>query len=368
MDWFFILAAFTIGFFLLWHIPKLKVAPFTEDAVLKAAREVSVIIPARNEARTLPGLLQSLINQDVGLKEIIVVDDDSTDDTGTVAREAGVKVINPPALPEGWTGKSWACWNGVLNAEGKHFLFFDADVTLSTDAARALISRYLQKPGVIGIQPYHAMKRPYERFSLYFNLIAMMSMRSFSPFGETIRPLGLFGPCILCSKEDYLRIDGHRSIRDSVLDDVALGKRFREKRIAIHLFGGADSVRFRMYPHGMKSLIEGWSKNFASGAQSADILTVIAIIIWVTGGINTVTGIIRASYSGNSGSLLLHIAVYLLYALQIYWMASRVGSFRLWNALLFPLYIGFFVLIFFRSLYLKFLKKSVRWKERDIRV
>lgn len=368
MSWFFILGAFAIGVFLLSRIPNITTVDSFEESVRNIAQEVSVIIPARNEARTLPDLLHSLDNQDVRLKETIVIDDDSIDGTGRLAREAGVKVVTPPPLPNGWTGKSWACWNGAQNAEGKYFLFFDADVTLSKDAARSLIVRYLQNKGVISVQPYHTMKRPYERFSLYFNLIAMMSMRSFSPLGERIRPLGLFGPCILCSKEDYLRIDGHRSIRDSILDDVALGKRFREKEVGIHLFGGARSVRFRMYPNGMKSLVEGWSKNFASGAQSADLLTLFTIIVWVTGGIHAMAGLIRGFSAGDPVGFLLPLGVYILYALQIYWMAARIGNFGLWTALAFPVYISFFVLIFFRSLYLKFLKKSVRWKERDIRV
>src|SRR5436853_3854680 len=99
------------------------------DAAFPApSPEVSIIVPARNEEVSLGDCLRSLVAQD-GLEfEVIVVDDGSTDRTREIAESfAGVRVISPPALPPGWTGKSNAVVAGEKEAAGQWFLFTDAD-------------------------------------------------------------------------------------------------------------------------------------------------------------------------------------------------------------------------------------------------
>jgi 4,4'-diaponeurosporenoate glycosyltransferase len=83
-----------------------------------AAKTVSVVIPARDEAASLPGLLASLAAQTRPPDETIVVDDHSRDDTAAAAAAAGATVLAAPALPPGWTGKAWACWTGARRATG----------------------------------------------------------------------------------------------------------------------------------------------------------------------------------------------------------------------------------------------------------
>src|SRR5262245_53834238 len=72
---------------------------------------VSVVVPARDEARTLPTLLEGLAKQHGRPPEVIVVDDGSRDETAAIARAHGAEVVDAPTLPEGWTGKAWALWN-----------------------------------------------------------------------------------------------------------------------------------------------------------------------------------------------------------------------------------------------------------------
>src|SRR4029450_12623734 len=81
-------------------------------------RRVSVVVPARNEVVRLPRLLTALAAQTRPAEEVLVVDDDSDDDTAAVATPAGVDVIRAPSLPDGWTGKTWACWTGAQQAGG----------------------------------------------------------------------------------------------------------------------------------------------------------------------------------------------------------------------------------------------------------
>ena len=90
--------------------------------------EVSVIIPARNEEANLQRCLQSLVAQTAPPLELIVVDDHSTDRTRSIAQSfPTVRVLEADPLPDGWSGKSNACWTGAKLAKGKWLLFTDAD-------------------------------------------------------------------------------------------------------------------------------------------------------------------------------------------------------------------------------------------------
>ncbi|HEX8894267.1 MAG TPA: glycosyltransferase family A protein, partial [Terriglobales bacterium] len=90
--------------------------------------DVSVIIPARNEEANLQPCLQSLVSQTAPPFELIVVDDHSTDRTRSIAQSfPTVRVLEADPLPDGWSGKSNACWTGAKLAKGKWLLFTDAD-------------------------------------------------------------------------------------------------------------------------------------------------------------------------------------------------------------------------------------------------
>jgi 4,4'-diaponeurosporenoate glycosyltransferase len=93
-----------IGWLLLWRVPRLPPA----SSAAPGGR-VSVVVTARNEAGRLPGLLAALAVQTRPADEVLVVDDDSEDETRAVAAAGGADVIAAPPLPDGWTGKTWAC-------------------------------------------------------------------------------------------------------------------------------------------------------------------------------------------------------------------------------------------------------------------
>lgn len=88
---------------------------------------VSVIIPARNEERRIGRLLDSLDRQTVRPHEVIVVDDQSSDLTGSLASGRGASVVTGGPLREDWCGKPWACWRGACASTGDLLLFLDAD-------------------------------------------------------------------------------------------------------------------------------------------------------------------------------------------------------------------------------------------------
>ena len=151
---------------------------------------VSIIVPARNEESNIPNLVRSLQGQITLDDEIIVVDDHSEDNTAAVAEQKGARVIKSSEMPPGWTGKTWACYQGARKAAGKVLVFLDADTFIEEDGLDTILSNYIENDGVLSIQPYHEMNKLYEQFSAFFNLVLMAAMGSFTVLGKIIQPIG----------------------------------------------------------------------------------------------------------------------------------------------------------------------------------
>jgi len=115
----------------------------TGDWDLREAAPISAIVPARNEEENIARAVESLAAQQP-IREIIVVNDQSTDRTaeilsGLVARIPHLRVLEAGELPPGWVGKNRAASLGAAEARGEWLLFTDADaVHLPGSARRAL--------------------------------------------------------------------------------------------------------------------------------------------------------------------------------------------------------------------------------------
>jgi 4,4'-diaponeurosporenoate glycosyltransferase len=353
-----------LPFLLLWKIPYPSQASIPEGRDKR--QSVSVIIPARNEELTLPALLESLKQQDTGISEVIVVNDHSEDATAEIAAHYGAKVIEAAPLPAGWLGKPWACWQGARQAGGQIFVFLDADTRIEAGGLQKILYSYLQHGGLLSIWPYHRMRRLYERLSALFNIIIMASMGSFTIRGGKARNLGAFGPCVVCSRNDYFTVGGHAAVSGAILEDVALGQLFDSAGLKLHNFGGKGTISFRMYPAGIGSLITGFSKGMASGAQVANPKILIPIICWVAGGFVVSVWLLILLLGSNMQAAVPWTALHVLYILQIYWILKRMGNYNLYTAVLYPLPFVFFAVVFFISLLRTFFLREVSWKGRKI--
>jgi glycosyltransferase involved in cell wall biosynthesis len=320
--------------------------------------KVSVIIPARNEEKNLSKLLPLLLNQTIKPYEIIVVDDNSNDKTSIIANSfPGVCVIklkNDP--PKGWIGKSWAIWNGYLNSHGDYLLFLDADVEPSEVLIESLVQRYKQYGGLLSIWPYQRLEKFYEHFTLPFNLMIVYASNNLGFPNK--KPSGAFGPVIFTSKKDYLLTGGHEAIKDSVLEDIKLGRLYLAHGLTVSNFLGNHTIKFRMYPLGFKQLFEGFSKNMSSGAAKVGWFSFILSILWMFGIYSSMSSIF--TFGG--------ILRYLVTSIMLYIMAKPTGEYTFYDTLLYPIYYVFFLIVFFNSLYLTIFRKEVYWKGRKIDV
>jgi 4,4'-diaponeurosporenoate glycosyltransferase len=362
-----IILCFLCGFYFLYNIELCK-----DQNPIKEYPKVSIIIPSRNEEHNIGKLLSSINNQKFKVDEVIVVNDSSIDRTKEIAENYGVKILESMSLPEGWMGKPWACWQGAQNTIGDIFLFLDADTIIEPDGMKKIIDSYLfenslnyNKYGVVlSVAPFHKIEKLYEEFSALFNIIMVGSMNAFTPLKDS-QPTGLFGQSLILSRNNYFEIEGHSSVKNKILENVFMARKFKEKGIKLKCLGGKGTLSFRMYPDGFKALVNGWTKAFAAGAGQTPISTLLLIIFWLSAGFIITIKLVFSVLGGNS--IIFWILLYLAFALQMYWMLRRIGTFKLLTPLFFPINLLFYVIVFFRSLYYQISKKTISWKSREVR-
>ncbi len=356
------------GLFMFWRLP----VPSTEGFLKQQPPSfVSIIIPARNEEQRIVPLLESLSRQQGVLFETIVIDDNSEDRTSEVARSFNALVIQNTEPEDGWIGKSAACWAGVQAAKGDIFLFMDADTAFDrSDSLLRCVNSYVKMggTGILSLQPYHQMKQVYENASAIFNIIVMAGMNVFTPFGERLKSAGSFGPCILCARADYNASGGHAAIRGAVMDDLALGEAFQEQGLPVRCYGGRGLIQFRMYPEGFHQLLEGWTKNFGTASKSTHPFVMMLVNLWITGGFVTPAFLVLSSLFVSTPWILAAGILYLLNVCEMAWLARRTGNFSWWIFPFYPVLLLFFTVIFLHSLYLTHVRKTVKWRGRDVQV
>jgi 4,4'-diaponeurosporenoate glycosyltransferase len=323
---------------------------------------LSIIIPARNEEQNLPTLLRSLAAQPAHPREIIVVDDASTDRTAEVARLHGACVISSKPLPDGWRGKTWACHQGAQSATGKWLLFLDADTWFERDGLQRVLAEFLAAGGgVLSIAPHHAVRNFHEQFSAFFNLVMLAGTGAFTIIGDRFTPRGLLGQFLLIERTAYERVGGHEAVKGRILENFWLAEPLRAAGVSLKCRTGRGVFAFRMYPQGLRALVEGWTKGFASGAGQTPLPLLLLVVAWMTGLMFAPLGIVFA------GAPQYWLAAYGLCAAQVAWLLRRVGTFHWLVALLYPVPLIFYFLVFARSLRRSRNKQAVSWKGRQIR-
>ena len=334
------------------------------DSFSDNKNKISVIIPARNEEKNLGLLLSDLKNQTYQAFEIICVDDGSDDFTKEVAQSFGVSLISINEKPEGWQGKSWACHIGADKALGDLILFLDADVRLKPNALGKLFKTYIKYNCSISVQPYHVTNKYYEQLSFFFNAILIAG--NGAGFLIKVKNIGLFGPVILINKQEYQSVNGHYAARESIVDDLTLGREQNEKGFDYKLFYGDSDISFCMYNSGFDGLYQGWTKNFATGAAMTSKTLLLLIIIWVTSCASIFISLALSIIENNSLQLVIYLFLYLLVLLELKLIGNRIGNFKGEAILLYPVILLAFILLLGISVIKKCFNIKVTWKGRNI--
>jgi cellulose synthase/poly-beta-1,6-N-acetylglucosamine synthase-like glycosyltransferase len=232
---------------------------------------VSIIIPARNEERNIRTALQSVLAQDYPNREIIVVDDRSTDGTGAVlhdmaAGNPGVKLVRVTRLPAGWLGKNHALNLGAGLAAGQYLLFTDADVVMAPSTLSRAVS-FLQQENLDHLAVGPEVTMP----GLVLNCFAGAFMVFFTLYA---RPWKIRDPKSSCHigigafnmvrATAYREAGMHEAIAMRPDDDMKLGKLLKKKGFRQGLLGGRDMLWVEWYAS-VGELVRGLEKNTFAG-------------------------------------------------------------------------------------------------------
>jgi 4,4'-diaponeurosporenoate glycosyltransferase len=345
-------AVFALGWVCGWVLLcRPRRLPDASSAGASQRATVAVVIPARDEAGSIAALVRAVVAQARTGDEVVVVDDHSTDDTAALAAAAGARVVPAPDLPPGWAGKPHACSVGAAATTADVLVFVDADVAPGPH----LLDRIATQVGVhhdriVSVQPWHRTERAHEQLSLLCNVTALMGSAAFTVAGPRVHTSVAFGPVLACSRDRYDRIGGHAhpDVRAAVLEDIALARLAGGSRLFV---GGPENTTFRMYPRGVRQLVEGWTKGIGIGASATPWWARLAAAGWVT---------------SLAGGWLTSPWMWLASAVQLGVLARVAGRFRWWAVLAHPVLTAAFVVLVVRSLGRRWRRRPVTWKGREL--
>ncbi len=340
---------------------------------------VSVIIPARNEARHIRACLQALSSQTYPNLEIIAVDDRSTDDTPRLlsemaAADARLKVIHGRKLPPGWAGKPHACLQGAAEAHGEWLCFVDADTFTSPallwSAYRLSIQ---QQADLFTILTAQVLGSFWERAVLPLVFLGLTFGFPAERVNDPSRPDAISnGQFILVKRAVYERIGGHAAVKDRIDEDRALAAIVKHAGYRLVLADGRKLARTRMYTS-LAEMWEGWTKNIYLGLRDKlgllsfgallGLLVSILLPVWLVGGLAWLI-------AGGSVSAVIvagEAAVLWAYLVWKRLQACRYFDISGWYAFTFPVGAFIFTLMMLTSTYNVISGRGVSWKGRTYR-
>ncbi|ALC24763.1 glycosyltransferase [Streptomyces pristinaespiralis] len=220
--------------------------------------DVAVVVPARDEADVLPVSLPTLLAQDYpGRAGIVLVDDNSGDGTGDLARSLAarhgglpLRVVTPGEPGHGWTGKLWALRHGIAAAgerEPEFLLLTDADIAHAPDSLRQLVAAaHTEGLDLVSQMARLRVASGWERLVVPAFVYFFSQLYPFRRINkEGARTAAAAGGCVLLRTKAATRAGIPDSIRQAVIDDVALARAVRRTggRIWLGLADRVDSVR-----------------------------------------------------------------------------------------------------------------------------
>lgn len=199
-----------------------------EDADL---RDITVLIPARNETSVIAHCVSALSTQGQGLR-VVIIDDQSSDDTATAAPTCPalrLEVIAGQPLPQGWAGKLWALEQGLQRVDTPLTLLLDADIMPAPGMLATLRARLLQQElDLVSVMPRLRMQSLWERllipaFIFFFKLLYPFRLAN----SQSARCAAAAGGCILLRTEALRQIGGFAALREALIDDCTLARQFK---------------------------------------------------------------------------------------------------------------------------------------------
>jgi glycosyltransferase involved in cell wall biosynthesis len=230
---------------------------------------VSILLPVKNEENNLADCLKALISQNYPAKEMIVINDNSTDRTPEILTEFSrlhpgqIKTVNASPTPPGWTGKNWALHQGIPFAQGAWLLFTDADTRHEPHALPSTIGHAEAKDlDLLTLTPRCLAEGFWEKtiqpsamgfLGLWFPFRRVNDPQSPLAFGN--------GQYLLIRKKVYEKLGGHEKVKGAFLEDFALFKAAKSGDFRAECALGTKIFGTRMYCS-LEGIWLGWRRIF----------------------------------------------------------------------------------------------------------
>jgi len=347
------------------------------ELFMKRPPLISIMIPARNEVVNIKTCLTSLLKQDYPNIEILVLDDNSSDDTSPIVRkiaekDSRVKLIAGKPLKNGWIGKSYACHQLSKYAKGKYFLFTDADTLHFKNSVSSTIGCLIKNNlDALSAIPKQIMVGIHERLVITWVHFGILSLLPLILVKKSKYPLFCTanGQCILFKREVYRRIGGHKSIKTKILEDIHISKQVKRHGYKFMIFDGSKNMYCRMYRN-FRGLITGFSK-FMFAAFDYNVFTTAVVILLISvlflfPFILLPLGIFLFDWSKLIVNLII-IQILIILVMRII-MAVRLRN-RILDTLLHPVSMVYIILLCINSVLQTRFGEGAFWKDRsyDIR-
>lgn len=329
---------------------------------------VSVLIPARDEAANIGDAVRAaLANAEVAL-EVVVLDDHSSDGTPDIVRalaaeDPRVRLEHAPPLPPGWNGKQHACWTLAHRARHDLLVFVDADVRLAPGAL-ARMAGFMERSGAALASGAPRQRTDSLGERLVVPLIHFVLL-GFLPLGRMRRSThpayaSGIGQLFVARRSAYLQAGGHRAIRGSRHDGIALPRAFRQAGLPTDLFDATALASCKMYGS-TREVWQGFAKNAGEGMGAPALIVPFTLLLGL-GQLGPFLLALAAPWLPGLAAAMALAAVFLA------WVPRFLGAVRFRQsfagALLHPLGIAFLLAIQWYALLLHVSGRQVMWKGR----
>lgn len=281
---FFLILRFVVTLFNFISDPKLRRVNRMQDEL------VSILIPARNEEANILTLLQSILKQDYPNYEVIVMDDDSADNTFAIceafaAQHPRFRVIKGKLLPQGWLGKNYACYQLAKQARGSFLLFLDADERIYDDLLNSAVHRMKFKNlALLSLFTNQQMQTLGERTVvplMHYLLLNLLPIRLIY-ISKNPAFAAASGQFMMFDAELYRQNQWHEQVKDRVVEDIEIMRLVKTEKYLGESLLANGLISCRMYTNYIDG-IKGFSKNFLAPFNYS-ILGFIFYLMLVIGG------------------------------------------------------------------------------------
>ncbi len=246
--------------------------------------KVSLLVPARDEEESIGSCVRSLLAQDYGDFEVVVLDDDSQDRTSTVLaglRAERLRVLEGRPLPDGWNGKAWACQQLADSAQGKLLFFTDADTVFQPQTVRLAVGAIAAtRADLLTAVTRNHVPTLGEQLTVPFmswSILSLLPLIVTKLLPRSVAFTAANGKFLLFRREVYAAVGGHGAVKDHATEDIAIAKAVRRSGYRWCLLDATRFVSARMY-RGLREAVDGFSKNLFA---LFNYRLLVALFVWV---------------------------------------------------------------------------------------